>query len=501
MSQNESSQGVCFRKEEREPSWETDILSRKDAAHQLERLIANAPGPYVIAMTSEWGSGKTFFLKAWEKDLLARKRPCVYFNAWETDHAGDPLLALTGCITESLKQHDFIEPNRLIELAESASKIVSQSPGTIAKLAVGVANHFSSGALKEVKEILEDSVKLGTDLFLKNKQRRTDFVNQLKKIAAEASTKASKQDWNDPVNSTKKFPLFVMIDELDRCRPSYVIELLENIKHLFSAPGVVFFLAIDREQILGVIQHTFGLCDANGRDIRQSYLRKFIDVFWKLPEPDAFTYTFNTLKTKNVPIPNDWTCQPISYWGEHIANENKTFFDGKNLFYAMLGMLAKSYNSITLRELSQHIDRYRIISLAYPITTREAFTIFKIITTHQSKESDLTSKIINSGRKSSHHSINTNGRTLMEAIFFYLNIYVFDDGNPTLKPPQARTERDEALYDFIKDLTPQFPGRDLYESAIKKISFLDAFDFSESLPNGHQTSSKTHEDQINAPSP
>ena len=88
MSQNESSQGVCFRKEEREPSWETDLLSRKDAAHQLERLIANAPGPYVIAMTSEWGSGKTFFLKAWEKDLLARKRPCVYFNSWETDHAG-----------------------------------------------------------------------------------------------------------------------------------------------------------------------------------------------------------------------------------------------------------------------------------------------------------------------------------------------------------------------------------------------------------------------------
>lgn len=494
MGQNETNQGVCFRKEEREPSWDTDLLDRKDAAHQLERLIANAPGPYVIAMTSEWGSGKTFFLKAWEKDLLARKRPCVYFNAWETDHAGDPLLALTGCITESLKKQELIKPKRLDSVKTTASKIVSQAPSTVSKIFVGLANHYTDGALEDVKEVVSDTMKLGTDLFLKNNARRKNFTKQLATIAKEATDSVLEQP-EDPINGAKHFPLFIMIDELDRCRPSYVIELLENIKHLFGVPGVVFLLAIDQDQILGVIQHTFGLCDANGRDIRQNYLRKFIDVFWKLPEPDAFTYSFYTLKTKNVPIPNDWTCQPISYWEQHLTNDNKTFFDGKNLFYAMLGMLAKNSNSITLRGLSQHIDRYRIISLSYPITTREAFIIFKVITIHKSKESDLISKIINSGRKSRHYAINTNSRKLLDSIFSYLNTYVFDDGNPTLRPQQERTDRDEVLFDFIKDLIPQFSGENLYESVMKKIDFLDAFDFGESLVNVHRTSGEAHGDQ------
>lgn len=487
MSQNESIQGVCFRKEERAESWETDLLERKEAAHQLERLIANAPGPYVIAMTSEWGSGKTFFLKAWEKDLLARKRPCVYFNAWKTDHAGDPLLALTGCITDSLKKNKFIAPQHLKKLAATATNIAVKSPTIMSKIAIGVANRWADGALNEVKDLLPDAFKLGTDLFLKNNARRETFTKQLEAIAKEASQKTLNNPV-DPVNGTNHFPLFVLIDELDRCRPNYVIELLENIKHLFGVSGVVFLLAIDQDQILGVIQHTFGLCDINGRDIRQNYLRKFIDVFWKLPKPDAFTYTFNTLKTKNIPVPIDWTCQPISYWGQHIANDNTTFFDGNNLFYAMLGMLAKNSNNITLRELSQHIDRYRIISLSYPVTTREAFIIFRIIITCQSKEPDLKSKIINSGRKSKHYSINAASSALLDDIFHYLSLYVFEDADPTLRHPQERTERDEVLFDFIKDLMPQFFSEELYEAVMKKISFLDAFDFGESLQNDPQAS-------------
>ncbi|WP_419182173.1 P-loop NTPase fold protein [Pantoea ananatis] len=36
------------------------------------------------------------------------------------------------------------------------------------------------------------------------------------------------------------YPLFVFVDELDRCRPTYAIEMLETIKHLFSIENVVY---------------------------------------------------------------------------------------------------------------------------------------------------------------------------------------------------------------------------------------------------------------------
>lgn len=81
-------------------------------------------------------------------------------------------------------------------------------------------------------------------------------------------------------NANLKPPLFIFIDELDRCRPTYAIELLENIKHLFSVPGVVFILATDSDQLGHSIESVYG----QGIDAG-AYLRRFIDQTYQLPEP------------------------------------------------------------------------------------------------------------------------------------------------------------------------------------------------------------------------
>ena len=72
-----------------------------------------------------------------------------------------------------------------------------------------------------------------------------------------------------------------MIDELDRCRPSYAVELLEVAKHLFEVEHIVFVLAINRAQLAHSIRALYGIgFDADG------YLRRFVDVDFVLPEPD-----------------------------------------------------------------------------------------------------------------------------------------------------------------------------------------------------------------------
>lgn len=82
-----------------------------------------------------------------------------------------------------------------------------------------------------------------------------------------------------------------MIDELDRCRPDYVISLLERIKNLFEVEGIFFVLAIDREQLYSVVEHTFGVKkEENGRDNRAIYLQKFINMDFELPEPNLADY-------------------------------------------------------------------------------------------------------------------------------------------------------------------------------------------------------------------
>ncbi|MGL5524761.1 MAG: KAP family P-loop NTPase fold protein [Aeromonas veronii] len=66
------------------------------------------------------------------------------------------------------------------------------------------------------------------------------------------------------------YPAFILIDELDRCRPSYAVEMLETIKHIFDIKGVVFVLATDTEQL----QHAIKVIYGDGFDA-ESYLGRF----------------------------------------------------------------------------------------------------------------------------------------------------------------------------------------------------------------------------------
>jgi hypothetical protein len=77
--------------------------------------------------------------------------------------------------------------------------------------------------------------------------------------------------------------LVVFIDELDRCRPDYAVSILEQLKHLFSVPRMVFVLAIDKVQLGHAVRGVYGsdLIDAD------EYLRRFIDVEYSIPTPEG----------------------------------------------------------------------------------------------------------------------------------------------------------------------------------------------------------------------
>jgi predicted KAP-like P-loop ATPase len=52
--------------------------------------------------------------------------------------------------------------------------------------------------------------------------------------------------------------VYMFIDELDRCKPPYAIELLETLKHLFSVNGLVFVLAANYQQLEQCVAATYG---------------------------------------------------------------------------------------------------------------------------------------------------------------------------------------------------------------------------------------------------
>lgn len=114
------------------------------------------------------------------------------------------------------------------------------------------------------------------------------------------NTTLKKKSIKDFKNELEKFindkvvqkPLIFIVDELDRCRPNYAVEVLENIKHLFSVKGIVFVLSIDKNHLGSSIKGFYGSESINSNE----YLRRFIDLEYSIPEPsiiDFANYLFN----------------------------------------------------------------------------------------------------------------------------------------------------------------------------------------------------------------
>lgn len=77
-------------------------------------------------------------------------------------------------------------------------------------------------------------------------------------------------------------PLIIFVDELDRCRPDFAIEVLERIKHVFNVENIIFILGIDKEALSNSVKSIYGEnTKING------YLSRFIDLEVNL-EPSKF---------------------------------------------------------------------------------------------------------------------------------------------------------------------------------------------------------------------
>jgi hypothetical protein len=74
-------------------------------------------------------------------------------------------------------------------------------------------------------------------------------------------------------------PLIFIVDELDRCRPTYALSVLETIKHLFSVKNVHFLLLCQLNQLSAATRKMYG------SEIDASlYIEKFIHFRVTFPQ-------------------------------------------------------------------------------------------------------------------------------------------------------------------------------------------------------------------------
>ncbi|MFZ2890461.1 KAP family P-loop NTPase fold protein, partial [Sulfuricurvum sp.] len=284
--------------EEKQVIWEDDLLNRQSEGKFLSEYLlkryANAQNkPFVLNINAEWGFGKTYFLKNIAEDLKSQKHPVIYFDAWQNDYSDQPLLAFISEMNSSL--------NPFLSKSTKGKKLFDKVYNPLKKLLIPMLvknltgmtyDHFNEEP-EQTKD--EDKAEISNDDSTKN-----EVESVLSKLAESAladhetvrqSISTFKENMKkllsyiDKNIASKQLPMFVFIDELDRCRPSYAIELLENIKHIFDIPGIVFVIATDSKQLSHSINAVYGQNFASER-----YLKRFFDQEYNLIKPDNYAF-------------------------------------------------------------------------------------------------------------------------------------------------------------------------------------------------------------------
>ena len=139
---------------------------------------------------------------------------------------------------------------------------------------------IAKGISKEVSETLDKLFEDKINSYSQQIQSIEDFKSQLSTLSSKLESKSSQLEPNNKkLEPNNKTPIVIIIDELDRCRPTFAVEILETIKHLFSVPNVCFILVINKKQLVETIKSVYG----QGFDAT-TYLEKFFTFEVELPK-------------------------------------------------------------------------------------------------------------------------------------------------------------------------------------------------------------------------
>lgn len=269
-----------------------DAAGRNQEIVDFVKLLESIKGPYTILLEAPWGDGKTFFVKSVEFVLKARNPNLLdqtelrksdwsyidrrlgertretsflpfYFSAWQNDFIDDSLIALFASMAANLQETKLTIDRDKTDIITSVLDEALKCLGALIKTKVPTAE-IPSVETANIAEAVR-----GKNLVEAYNERRKvrDRVDQL----ANKSHKGLADK------------LVIFIDELDRCRPDFAINLLENIKALFQSENIIVVISVDSVQLAHALAGVYGPSFDSSR-----FLEKFFDMRLELGQSDPY---------------------------------------------------------------------------------------------------------------------------------------------------------------------------------------------------------------------
>jgi len=211
-----------------------------------------ADAPFNICLSGGWGTGKTTLLRSLERSLRdlspvdGAEHVTVWFDPWKLANEEEVRNALVRRVLELIANDaGFIGGARIDIDRKNVLRVLSER---VLRVGMDDVSRFyrAEAATRDTFAEVEDLFRRVADVYLNAQPRRR---------------------------------LVMFVDDLDRCRPARVVEVLEAVKLFFDLPGIVFVFALDRRQLerAAMSEYDFSSDDA------RVYLEKIFQLTVALP--------------------------------------------------------------------------------------------------------------------------------------------------------------------------------------------------------------------------
>ena len=270
----------------------------------------------IIAFDADWGNGKTFLAKQFQmiinekwdmlfnqrsesefnnikelnfKDIIDDSYYAIYYNAWEYDNENDPIASFLYYLLKILNKK--IQTNTFKSISSNFVKNV------IEKISFGWIKISEEGEENTIEKVLSSVIETET------------IRKEIKKLLNE-------------LRKEKFDKLIIFIDELDRCRPTYALKIIEMIKHYLKMENILIVCMTDIKQLSNCIKKVYGN-DYNSN----MYLDKIFDYKFNLPCTKYDFKSYVNMKLNTYVQDNyffDMICmEVINYFNLSLRNVDK----------------------------------------------------------------------------------------------------------------------------------------------------------------------------------
>jgi hypothetical protein len=413
--------------------WEDkDALGLQPIARALSKFLRNrdTEPPLTFAVSGRWGTGKSSLLNLVAEDLREFECRPVWFNAWHHQQEQHLLAALlenirgqaipawwrwsgiafrarlawqrstrflkgavaVGAIlaTTAWLAHYFIEDRRVTGLIE-AVKSVDLANLSVAETVVGLAGgltalgtaggliYAAAMVLSRLQVITLNPAKLMASL--SDHARVGDLRDQL---GFRYKFQREFREVCRALRTRRNAGMVIMIDDLDRCRPQNVLDVLEAVNFLAGAGPCFIFLGIDEDKVVSSVAHEFKDTilnlpprdadrkadaaslspDANGlAAFARAYLEKLINI--TIPVPESTARTSATLldlppeatEAADPAAEQEESAGPVSPWPRRVRRGLATALDaavgGGAVVVVAVALISGALNLLDLRPAEQ----------------------------------------------------------------------------------------------------------------------------------------------------